>query len=207
AFRRRPRQVVPEAARHLGAHEARADREDEHVLRRELPGQELREAVHSRLARAVGRRATARRGQIRGTARDVDDAAAAALDHSRRERVAATVDAEDVHLERPPPVVRVGERILGAADARIAHEHVELAALAGPARHVVARRYVADERTAANLGRDAFDLLPRAAGDIHGVAVFRECARDALADPAPTAGHQRIEWRLSQSPYRSPRAT
>ena len=90
--------------------------------------------MHGCLGRAVRGSAARLRRQVRGAAGQVDDAARPALDHARRERVAAAVDAEHVHLERPPPFVWVGERVIGSADARVAHEDVEVAELLSPAR-------------------------------------------------------------------------
>ena len=97
------------------------------------------------------------------------------------------VDAEHVHLERVPPLVRVGERIRRPGDARVAHEQVDVADLRCPALDVLSLRHVADKRAAVDLPGDVLDLFRGAPGDRHLHARVGELARDVLADPTSAA--------------------
>ena len=193
---RRPRRVVAEAvADHVRAHEAGADGEDGDAVRLELLGQRLAEAVHGRLAGAVGRRRAAR--QVGGAARDVDDAPAAALDHPRDHGAAAEVDAEDVDLEDVPPLVglELPAGVLPDRDPRVVDEEVDRAELLFGSRHhpldVRADRDVGLDRETAGLGGGRLHLLPRSRRDGDARAGARELERDPAADPAPTAGDER----------------
>ena len=167
--------------------------------------------MHGRLARAVGRgRARPHVRQVGGAARNVHDPAAPALDHRRREGAAAEVDAEHVHLERPPPLLgRVLRRRLGRSfDARVADEQVDRPGFARPALHVFAARHVSDERAPADLGGHRLDLLGRPPGhrDVHPGR--RELAGDARADAAAAArDERRPSAELSRRHARSPPAT
>src|SRR5260221_9013361 len=188
AVRRRPRRVVGEALRHLRLDEPWADREDVDLVRCELGCEELREAMDGGLARSVRRRLVLAGRLVRGAARDVHDAPAAADDHLRCERVAAEIEAEDVHLERAPPLLRVPERRLAPADPGVADEQVDVVGLARPALDVLGLRDVADECAAADVARDRLDLFLRATRDGDSHAGAGELARDALADPTAAAG-------------------
>src|SRR5207248_5902871 len=128
----------------------------------ELAGEGLAEAPDGGLARGV-RRAPSAAWEIRRAAAGDDDPSSSALEHARDHGAAAEVDAEDVHLEDLPPLVRGGlPRVARwAVDARVRHEQVDLAELGHPALHVLTVRDVADERDPADLLRHRLDLLGR----------------------------------------------
>src|SRR5262245_11972961 len=114
----RPRRVVPELARHVGAYEAGTEEED-----RDAPCQLGRERLpvpaDRRLARRV--RGLSRAREVRGAAARDHDASRAALEHSRNDRATAEMYSEDVHLEDVPPRLdrHLPGRSLLVADARV----------------------------------------------------------------------------------------
>src|SRR5262245_30335100 len=147
---RRPRRIVAEAVSgHLRSHEAGADGEDGDAVRLELPRQGLAEAVHRRLAGAVGGRRASRK--VGGAARDVDDASAAARDHPRDHGTATQIDTKDVDLEDVPPLVRieVPGGVLPDRDPRVVDQEIERAELLFGLRH-----HALDVRPLGDVGLD-----------------------------------------------------
>jgi hypothetical protein len=104
------------------------------------------------------------------------------------------VDAENVHLEGAPPVVRVElpRRSAAVTGARVGDEEIHGPELGEPAFDVLSPRHVSDEAAAAERRRDRLYLLGGAPadGDLHPGC--RELARDVLADSAAAAGHERL---------------
>ena len=196
ALRRRPRHVVREARRHLRPHHARADHEDRDPVAKGSC-ERLAVAAHGGLGGRV--RGLALSGQVRGPAADNHDPAGAALEHPGNDGAAAEVDAEHIHLECPPPHLRVPlpRRTFALRCAGVCDEQVERPRPGEPALDVLAIRHVANQCAAADLCSDRLDLLGGAAadGDLH--AGRRELAGDALADPAPAAGHERRPGQLA----------
>src|SRR5207247_2150341 len=171
---------------HVRLHQAGGD--DEHWdLPFQLAGERLAEAPHGGLAGRVGAVRTA--GQVRRAAAGDHDPAAAALEHPGDDRSTTEVDAQDVHFEDVPPLVWVDLPGLagGSFDAGVRDQEVDLANLGDPALDVLPPRDVADERAAADLRGDGFDLLRGSRGDHDLHARGRQLVRDARADPAPAA--------------------
>ena len=93
-----------------------------------LLAQRLRERVHAELRQVVDRRAEVR--EAAGDGRHVDDVAAALLAHDRQRRVRAVQEAEQVHLDHPAPLARVGaDHGPEQHHAGVVDEHVEPAQL------------------------------------------------------------------------------
>ena len=116
--------------RHLGLHVARRQRVHAHVVRRPLRRQRLRELVHGRLGRVVGRLPLRAVDDHRRDRADVDDHAAATGDHLLADHARAVPDAVDVDVEdRPPLLVGDLQRRPVKADPRVVDEDVDPADL------------------------------------------------------------------------------
>ena len=90
--------------------------------------QRLGERVHPELGQVVDRRAEVR--EAAGDGGDVDDVPAALLAHDRQRRVRAVQEAEQVHLDHPAPLARVGaDHRAEQHHARVVDEDVEPAQL------------------------------------------------------------------------------
>src|SRR5207245_3113756 len=110
----------------IAVHGARGDAVDANAVGRQLEGHAVRHAHLPRLGRAVadpiGQPATAR---PRG---DIDDGAAARLDHLRDHETGAEVGAGETGIDGVPPVLHrlVVDGLGDSAVARIVHEDVDL---------------------------------------------------------------------------------
>ena len=190
---RRPRQVAREDVRHLGLDETGADLEDGDAARARLGRQVLREPSDRSLAGAVVAADLAGEdGQVRRSAADDHDPAAAAREHRRQHGPAAEVRAENVHLEHLPPLLRreLPRGRAATADACVRDEQVDrserLLGLVDHAGDILLSADVAGDRHRAEPGRRRFELLARAGGDRDARAGAGQLSCDAEPDsPRP----------------------
>src|SRR3989441_269156 len=181
--------------------DARSDRVHGDPVGRQLLGDDARQRDHAHLGHAVGRHRRRRDGP--GDRGDVDDPPRLPLDEVGRDRLARQEDRLRVDREGAVPVLLgiVGEGHPGRSRGpRVVDEDVDLTERLA---HAVDHRL--DVGGAGDVGLHGEDLAAQSlnlAGDLLSVqhldvgdgdigAFARQCQRDATADPAATARHDR----------------